>query len=107
MAGKFPSVEACKVANVDATLAAAKNFAETVVPKLANGKRFRFVLCSGMGAEWDQNKTLWFLNDTRKIKVCLYVLRSFPPFAEKGLGHIHMACTHVLWDDMSACNGRV
>lgn len=30
--------------------------------------KFRFVFCSGMLAEWDQDRSLWFLNDTRKIK---------------------------------------
>lgn len=29
---------------------------------------FRFVFCSGKFAEWDQDKTLLFMSDSRKIK---------------------------------------
>lgn len=33
------------------------------------GRRtFRFVFCSGMWSEWDQSRTLYFLEDSRKIK---------------------------------------
>ena len=57
------------------TLAAAKAFVTTLAPKLAGRERkFRFVFCSGMGAEWDQDKSLMFLSDTRKIKVRLNCL---------------------------------
>lgn len=69
MVQKFPSVEACKLANVTSTHAAAKALAEQVAPKLKEGKKFRFVFCSGMMTEWDQEKRLLFLNDSRKIKV--------------------------------------
>jgi len=36
---------------------------------LPDGKKFRFVFCSGKFAEWDQNKTLAFMQDTRRLKV--------------------------------------
>jgi hypothetical protein len=39
------------------------------VPQLPEGKQFRFVFCSGKFAEWDQNKSLHFLADTRHVKV--------------------------------------
>lgn len=32
------------------------------------GRSFRFVFCSGKLAEWNQDRPLYFLNDTRKIK---------------------------------------
>lgn len=38
---------------------------DKLAPKVS---RFRFVFCSGMMAEWDQDKSLLFMNDTRKIK---------------------------------------
>lgn len=37
-------------------------------PSLPDGKKFRFIFCSGMLAEWDQDRRLFFLNDSRKIK---------------------------------------
>jgi hypothetical protein len=60
-------VETCKKVH-DFALIAANAFADTLAPAL-NGKKFKFVFCSGMGAEWDQTKRLWFLKDTRRIKV--------------------------------------
>ncbi|KAG9258828.1 uncharacterized protein F5Z01DRAFT_5044 [Emericellopsis atlantica] len=57
---------------VDYTLAAAKAMRNHLVAHLPTDlplkQPFRFVLCSGMLAEWDQERKLWFLNDTRKIK---------------------------------------
>lgn len=67
-AHRFRDAEICRKVSVDLTLVAVKVFLETLAPDL-DGKKFRFVYCSGMGAEWDQNKRLLFLNDTRKIKV--------------------------------------
>ena len=32
-------------------------------------ERFRFVYCSGMGAESVQDRKLWAFNDARKLKV--------------------------------------
>lgn len=40
---------------------------ESLTSKTPNGK-FRFVFCSGKFTEWDQDKTLLFLSDSRKIK---------------------------------------
>ncbi|GFF39351.1 hypothetical protein IFM58399_05548 [Aspergillus lentulus] len=63
---RFPDVETCKKVH-DFALIAANAFANTLAPAL-KGKKFKFVFCSGMGAEWDQTKPLWFLKDTRRIK---------------------------------------
>jgi len=35
---------------------------------LPAGEKFRFILCSGWGAEHDQGKKLWFLEDLRKMR---------------------------------------
>jgi hypothetical protein len=69
MVQKFPSLEECKLANVTSSHAAASAFADHIAPGLPEGKKFRFVFCSGMMTEWDQDKWLLFLNDSRKIKV--------------------------------------
>lgn len=58
--------EAAKKVQVDYTRAAAEAFS-TLTPE---GKTFRFVLGSGQMAERDLGKKLWFLDDSRKQKVC-------------------------------------
>ncbi|KAI9880013.1 MAG: hypothetical protein M1830_005932 [Pleopsidium flavum] len=67
-ASAYPDVATATKVNVDYTLAAANAFAKSLVPELGDGKKFRFVLCSGMGAEMDQSKSLWMMPDTRRIK---------------------------------------
>lgn len=69
--------EKCRQANVDFTLAGANAMREKLAAKAPNGK-FRFVFCSGKFAEWDQDKTLLFMSDSRKIK----------GFVEKSLGDL-------------------
>lgn len=32
------------------------------------GQKFPFVFCSGNGAEWDQDASLWLFSATRKLK---------------------------------------
>ncbi|OAP65343.1 hypothetical protein AYL99_01315 [Fonsecaea erecta] len=65
----FPDFQTARKVGVDFTLAAADAFVKTICPNLApQGHRFRFVFCSGMGAEWDQDKKLWLFSDTRKLK---------------------------------------
>lgn len=59
--------ELCRKVSVDYTLAAANAMRESLASKTPNGK-FRFVFCSGKFTEWDQDKTLLFLSDSRKIK---------------------------------------
>lgn len=39
------------------------------MPQLPEGKQFRFLFCSGKFAEWDQEKPLHFMLDTRRVKV--------------------------------------
>lgn len=70
-APQFPDVEACRKANVDYTLAAANAFMSTLAPQLPSGQKFRFVFCSGKFSEWDQEKSLAFMQDSRRIKVCV------------------------------------
>lgn len=59
--------------HVDYALAGARAFRDSLAPSLQHedGKKkpFRFVFCSGAMAEWDQTKPLYFMADTRRIKV--------------------------------------
>jgi hypothetical protein len=69
-AHKAPSIEESRNVDIRYMLAAAEAFTNTLAPPLkAQGKTFRFVLLSGMLACRDQNKTLWFMDTTRKMKV--------------------------------------
>ncbi|KAI1471521.1 uncharacterized protein F4812DRAFT_414377 [Daldinia caldariorum] len=65
-ATQFPDVETARKVSVDYTLAAAKAFSEELAAGLPGP--FRFVFCSGKFAEWDQNKNLKMMKDTRLIK---------------------------------------
>ena len=66
----FPDVATLKKVQVDYTLTAAKAFVSALAPQLPEGRKFRFVFCSGRFSEWDQNKTLLFMGDSRRLKVC-------------------------------------
>ncbi|KAJ9642086.1 hypothetical protein H2204_002455 [Knufia peltigerae] len=67
--GDFPDLETARKVGVDYTLAAANAFVKGVCPGFqSQSQKFQFVFCSGDGAEWDQDKSLWMFSDTRKIK---------------------------------------
>jgi len=66
---QFPDAATAKKVQVDYTLAAASAFVSSLAPQLPEGKAFRFVFCSGKYAEWDQNRSLAFMGDTRRFKV--------------------------------------
>ncbi|GIC90217.1 uncharacterized protein Aud_006649 [Aspergillus udagawae] len=85
---RFPDVETCKKVHGFA-LIAANAFADTLAPAL-NGKKFKFVFCSGMGAEWDQTKRLWFLKDTRRIKG--YIEKQLAAIADNERGGFAVSC---------------
>ncbi|KAL9103636.1 MAG: hypothetical protein Q9163_001331 [Psora crenata] len=51
---------------VEFPLAAARTFASSL--SRDNSRPFRFILCSGVGAVLDQEKPLWMLRDTRRLK---------------------------------------
>lgn len=69
-AHKNPDLEESKKVEIGFTLTAAKAFTHTLAPVLKErGKTFRFVYLSGMFANRDKDKNLWFLNDVRNIKV--------------------------------------
>lgn len=53
---------------VEYTSAGAKAMRDHLTAHVPSGSKFRFVFCSGMLAEWNQDRKLYFLNDTRKIK---------------------------------------
>jgi hypothetical protein len=50
-------------------LAAATAFSQRILATLKDGRPFRFVLLSGIGAELDQTKSFWFMHDTKLLKV--------------------------------------
>jgi hypothetical protein len=60
--------ELARKVGVEYTLAAAKAMCDHLAEKVPDGNRFRFVFCSGAGAEWDRSKRLLFMADTRHIK---------------------------------------
>lgn len=55
--------------SIDYTMAAARFFTENAAAREDRGARFRFVYLSGMAAQRDQTKSLWFLSDYRRIRV--------------------------------------
>ncbi|KAJ3543186.1 hypothetical protein NM208_g3705 [Fusarium decemcellulare] len=65
---QFPDLYTYRKIQIDYTLAAANAFARHLAPKLPNHQRFQFVFCSGKYAEWDQEKSLSFMADTRLAK---------------------------------------
>lgn len=77
----FPSLQVARTVGVDYTLAAAAAFAKYLVvapeneemASMKNTTKFKFVYCSGNGAEWDQDRKLWVFPDTRKLKVSSFV----------------------------------
>lgn len=58
----------CRQVNVEYTFSFAKALNKRIAPSLPAGKKFRFVFCSGSFSEWDQTKSLLFLQDSRRIK---------------------------------------
>jgi hypothetical protein len=67
---QFPDLETAWRVQRDYPIAAFKAFASKLAPPLEKeNKKFRFVFLSGALAEWDQRKTLYFLSDSRKLKV--------------------------------------
>lgn len=61
----MPDNETARRVSVDYTLAAA-----LVLQEMTDNK-IRFVYCSGAAAERDHNKPLWFMQEYRRIRVCL------------------------------------
>ena len=63
------NLEAGRKANFDTTLAGAQTFATSLPLQPDSKKPFRFVYVSGMLAERDQEKTLWFGQEGRRMRV--------------------------------------
>jgi hypothetical protein len=77
----FPDVDTARKVQVDYTLAFADACVKTLVPASPT-KNFRFVFCSGAGAVRNekQARSLWFMRDTRTLKVssAAVMLEQFP-----------------------------
>ncbi|RSL83255.1 hypothetical protein CDV31_016852 [Fusarium ambrosium] len=67
-APQFPDIATYRKVQVDYPLTAAHEFEKYLAPGLLSNKSFRFIFCSGKYAEWDQEKSLSFMADTRLIK---------------------------------------
>lgn len=61
-------MEAFRKISVDYLLAAANAFATYLAPSLPTSQPFRFIFTSGKDAEWDQGKSLMFMEETRHVK---------------------------------------
>ncbi|WKT53710.1 hypothetical protein QSH57_004294 [Fusarium oxysporum f. sp. vasinfectum] len=107
---RFPDLETCKKVSVDFTLVAAKAFVDILAPNMKGGK-FRFIFCSGMGAEVDDTKTLRYMKDTRRIKG--QVERELYKLAEQNKdrfeiwsvrpGGILPTTSNILWKFIGGC----
>lgn len=74
---RMPDNETNKRVSIEYTLAAARAFRESFASQqqgAANNAKFRFIYLSGGGAERDQTKALWFLQDYRRIRVPILFL---------------------------------
>lgn len=69
IAWRFPSVEMARKLNVNLAVEAAIAFAKTLAPQLPEGKKFRFVYCSGRFAEREfEAKSMWMFKESRSMK---------------------------------------
>jgi len=68
-ARKSTDLEKCRSIEIGYSTTAAKAFGESLAPQLEGFRSFRFVYLSGMFAEREKDKKLWFLADSRNIKV--------------------------------------
>jgi nucleoside-diphosphate-sugar epimerase len=70
---RMPDNETNKRVSIDYTLAAARAFKESLSSQPEtisnNNTEFRFIYLSGAAAERDQTKSLWFMQDYRRIRV--------------------------------------
>jgi len=69
-----------RAVEIDYPLAAVTAFAALIALPL--GKRFRFLYLSGMIAERDQMKRLWYMQDARWLKVCDTIVLSPEPSSQ-------------------------
>jgi hypothetical protein len=68
---RMPDNETSRKVSIDYTLAAIQALEQNFSPNSESGKKFRFVYLSGAGAEKDQEKSLWVMQDYRRIRVCI------------------------------------
>lgn len=73
----MPDNETSRKVSIDYTLAAAQAFEQSFSPTTDGEKTFRFVYLSGAGAEKDQTKSLWAMQDYRRIRVCISLADPF------------------------------
>ncbi|ROW10545.1 hypothetical protein VMCG_01954 [Cytospora schulzeri] len=66
----IPDNDEARRVHLEYTMAAAKAFTEDAAAQEGRVSNFRFIYVSGMAAQRDQTKSLWFMRDYRKIRVC-------------------------------------
>lgn len=69
MVKKVGDFKTAQKINVEYPLALAELFVSHAALSTKDGKKLRFVFTSGALTERDMNKTLWFLSESRKMKV--------------------------------------
>jgi hypothetical protein len=69
----MPDNDTNRKVSIEYTLAAAKAFDQGAIMENDKAKKFRFVYLSGGAVERDQTKPLWFMQDYRRIRVCLLI----------------------------------
>ncbi|KAI0193743.1 hypothetical protein EV127DRAFT_478975 [Xylaria flabelliformis] len=65
---QFPDKRTARIVSVDYPIVAATAFMIHLAPWLRYGDRFRFIFASRKFAEWDDDKTLFFDGDNRRMK---------------------------------------
>lgn len=82
--------------NVEYTLAAVTAFTESLTLSLE--KPLRFIYCSGAAAVRDQEKPLWLMPQTRKIRVGLCSTSSFAVLFYFSFSHLDsMLMNNLTW----------
>ncbi|KAI9712046.1 MAG: hypothetical protein M1820_001755 [Bogoriella megaspora] len=66
----IPDQEVARKVSIDYTMTAAKVFSEAHAELSNESRKFRFIYLSGIAAERDQTKKLWFMQEYRRIRVC-------------------------------------
>jgi hypothetical protein len=72
----YKDLSYAKEVDVKYPVAAATAFSQRISATIQDGRPFRFVLLSGIGAELDQSKSFWIMHDTNLLKVCMSYSRA-------------------------------
>lgn len=67
----FPDIATARHVGIDFTIAAAKAILTdmSLTTSIPDHRKFKFIYCSGWGAEWDQDVKLYVEQENRRLKV--------------------------------------